>query len=268
MDQMYTKKELIKQMFKIGIPVAAQNFVSVLVNMLDTIMIGSVGEAQLGAINQVNSLYLFFNMFVWGISMGTVVITARYWGQQKIDPIRDMIGLAMKINVSAGILLSAVTLTVPHVVMRIFASDPEVIAHGVEYLRVMGWFYALPAISTTFLSNLRAIHDVKISVVVYTTACLTNLALNWVLIYGNLGAPRLEVAGAAIATAISKTVELTLVLIYMYKFEHRINFRMHYIFAKTKQNYFIVHFVSTSIPLEHLFYKRKTMKYPLPILEI
>ena len=166
MEQMYTRKELIKQMFKIGIPVAAQNFVSVLVNMLDTIMIGSVGEAQLGAINQVNSLYLFFNMFVWGISMGTVVITARYWGQQKIDPIRDMIGLAMKINVSAGILLSAVTLTVPHVVMRIFASDPEVIAYGIEYLRIMGWFYVLPAISTTFLSNLRAIHDVKISVVV------------------------------------------------------------------------------------------------------
>ena len=109
MEQMYTKKEIFKQMFKIGIPVAAQNFVSVLVNMLDTIMIGSVGEAQLGAINQVNSLYLFFNMFVWGISMGTVVITARYWGQQKIDPIRDMIGLAMKINVIAGLLLSAVT---------------------------------------------------------------------------------------------------------------------------------------------------------------
>ena len=69
MEQMYTKKEIIKQMFKIGIPVAAQNLISVLVNMLDTLMIGSVGEAQLGAINQVNSLYLFFNMFVWGISM-------------------------------------------------------------------------------------------------------------------------------------------------------------------------------------------------------
>lgn len=247
MEQMYTRKELIKQMFKIGIPVAAQNFVSVLVNMLDTIMIGSVGEAQLGAINQVNSLYLFFNMFVWGISMGTVVITARYWGQQKIDPIRDMIGLAMKINVSAGILLSAVTLTVPHVVMRIFASDPEVIAYGIEYLRIMGWFYVLPAISTTFLSNLRAIHDVKISVVVYTTACLTNLVLNWVLIYGNLGAPRLEVAGAAIATAISKTIEFALVLIYMYKFEHRLNFRMHYIFAKTKQ--YIPSFLKFGIPV-------------------
>ena len=62
MEQIYTKKEIIKQMFKIGIPVAAQNFVSVLVNMLDTIMIGSVGEAQLGAINQVNSLYLFYNI--------------------------------------------------------------------------------------------------------------------------------------------------------------------------------------------------------------
>ena len=247
MEQMYTRKELIRQMFKIGIPVAAQNFVSVLVNMLDTIMIGSVGEAQLGAINQVNSLYVFYNMFVWGISMGTVVITARYWGQNKIDPIRDMIGLAMRINIIAGLLLSAVTLTIPETVMRIFASDPEVIAHGVEYLRVMGWFYALPAISTTFLSNLRAIHDVKISVVVYTSACLTNLALNWVLIYGNLGAPRLEVTGAAVATAISKTLEVILVLIYMYKFENRINFRMHYIFAKTKQ--YIPSFIKFGIPV-------------------
>ena len=247
MEQMYTKKEIFKQMFKIGIPVAAQNFVSVLVNMLDTIMIGSVGEAQLGAINQVNSLYLFFNMFVWGISMGTVVITARYWGQQKIDPIRDMIGLAMKINMIAGLLLSAVTLTVPQVVMRIFASDPEVIAYGVEYLKIMGWFYVFPAISTTFLSNLRAIHDVRISVVVYTTACLTNLVLNWILIYGNLGAPRLEVTGAAIATAISKTVEIIFVLVYMYCFEHRINFRMHYIFAKTRQ--YIPSFLKFGIPV-------------------
>ena len=247
MEQMYTRKEIIRQMFKIGIPVAAQNFVSVLVNMLDTIMIGSVGEAQLGAINQVNSLYVFFNMFVWGISMGTVVITARYWGQEKIDPIRDMIGLAMRVNIIAALLLSTVTLTIPEIVMRVFASDPEVIAYGVEYLRVMGWFYVLPAVSTTFLSNLRAIHDVKISVAVYTCSCLTNLVLNWVLIYGNLGAPRLEVAGAAIATAISKTVELTLVLVYMYKFEHRLNFRLHYIFAKTKQ--YIPSFLKFGIPV-------------------
>jgi len=247
MEQMYTKKEIIRQMFKIGIPVAAQNFVSVLVNMLDTIMIGSVGEAQLGAINQVNSLYVFFNMFVWGISMGTVVITARYWGQQKIDPIRDMIGLAMRVNIIAALLLSAVTLTVPEVVMRIFASDPEVIAYGVEYLRIMGWFYLFPAISTTFLSNLRAVHDVKISVVVYTCSCLTNLVLNWVLIYGNLGAPRLEVAGAAIATAISKTIEIVFVLIYMHKLEHRLNFRMHYIFVKTAQ--YIPSFIKFGIPV-------------------
>lgn len=234
-------------MFKIGIPVAAQNFVSVLVNMLDTIMIGSVGEAQLGAINQVNSLYVFFNMFVWGISMGTVVITARYWGQKKTEPIRDMIGLAMRVNIIAGILLSAITLTIPETVMRIFASDPEVIAYGVEYLKIMGWFYVLPAVSTTYLSNLRAIHDVKISVVVYTCSCLTNLVLNWVLIYGNLGAPRLEVAGAAIATVISKSLEFILVMIYMHKFEQVLNFRLTYIFAKTKE--FIPAFIKFGIPV-------------------
>ena len=247
MEQTYSTREVVKQIFKIGIPVAAQNFVSVLVNMLDTIMIGGVGEAQLGAINQVNSLYVFFNMFVWGISMGTVVITSRYWGMKKIEPIRDMLGFAMRANIIAALLLTMVTTTMPEAVMHIFAKDPEVIAYGVEYLRIMGWFYVLPAISTTYLTNLRAIKNVKISVAVYTCSCLTNLVLNWVLIYGNLGAPRLEVAGAAIATAISKTLEVVLVLVYMHKFEHVLNFRAKYIFAKAKQ--YIPSFVKFGIPV-------------------
>ncbi len=182
MEFTYTKKELIKQMFKIGIPVALQNLISVLVNMLDTIMIGRVGEAQVGAINQVNSLYVFYNMFIWGICMGTVVITARYWGMGKTEPIRDMVGLSMRINMIAGVILSVTTVLFPRQVMRLFAVDPEVIEYGVEYLSIMAWFYILPAVTVTFLSNLRALGDVKISVVIYTCSCLTNLVLNWVLI--------------------------------------------------------------------------------------
>lgn len=234
-------------MLKIGIPVALQNFVSVLVNMLDTIMIGSVGEAQLGAINQVNSLYVFFNMFVWGISLGTVVITTRYWGAKKVEPIRDMMGFAMRLNIIAAALLSFVTILFPEYVMRLFASDPEVIAYGVEYLGVMSWFYILPAISNTYLTTIRSVGNVKISVLVYTCSCLTNLALNWILIYGNLGAPRLETLGAAIATAISKSVEIVFVLIYMHKFENKIHFRFKYLFANAKP--YIPSFIKFGIPV-------------------
>lgn len=247
MEFTYTKKELIKQMFKIGIPVALQNLISVLVNMLDTIMIGRVGEAQVGAINQVNSLYVFYNMFIWGICMGTVVITARYWGMGKTEPIRDMVGLSMRINMIAGVILSATTVLFPRQVMRLFAVDPEVIEYGVEYLSIMAWFYILPAVTVTFLSNLRALGDVKISVVIYTCSCLTNLVLNWVLIYGNLGAPALGVKGAAIATAISKSVECVLVLIYMYRLEKRIKFRMRYVFAKASQ--YIPSFIKYGLPV-------------------
>lgn len=247
MEFTYTKKEIVKMMIKIGVPVALQNLISVLVNMLDTIMIGSVGEAQLGAINQVNSLYVLYNMFIWGVCMGTVVITARYWGMGKTEPIRDMIGLAMRICIIAGALLSVTALLFPHQVMRVFSNDPEVIEYGVQYLKIMAWFYVLPAVSTTFLSNLRAIGDVKISVVIYTISCLTNLVLNWVLIYGNLGAPRLEVRGAAIATAISKTLEIALVLFYMYKVETKLNFRLKYIFANVKE--YIPSFLKFGIPV-------------------
>ncbi len=247
MEFSYTKKEIIKTMLKIGIPVALQNLVSVLVNMLDTIMIGGVGEAQLGAINQVNSLYVLYNMFIWGICMGTVVITARYWGMGKIEPIRDMNGLAIRINMVAGMLLSLTTILFPYQVMRIFSNDPEVIEYGVQYLNIMAWFYVIPAVSTTFLSNLRAIGDVKVSVVIYTVSCFTNLVLNWVLIYGNLGAPKLGVRGAAIATAISKTVELIFALFYMYRIEHKLNFRLRYIFANVKK--YIPSFIKFGMPV-------------------
>ncbi len=247
MGRQYTKKDIIKLMLKIGVPVALQNLVSVLVNMLDTIMIGSVGEAQLGAINQVNTIYLFFNMFIWGISLATVVITTRYWGAKKVEPIRDMIGFAMRINIIAAALLSFIAILFPEFLMRIFASDPEVIAYGVEYLSIMGWFYFFPAISNTLLTTIRSVGNVKISVLVYTCSCLTNLVLNWVLIYGNLGAPRLEVLGAAIATATSKTIEIVLVLIYMYKFEHKVHFRFKYLFAAAKP--YIPSFIKFGIPV-------------------
>ncbi len=247
MEFTYTKKELIKQMFKIGVPVALQNLINVLVSMLDTIMLGQVGEAQLAAVNQVNSLYVFYTMFIWGVCMGTVVITARYWGMGKTEPIRDMMGFAIRINMIAGAVLSAVTLLFPHQVMRFLAKDTEVIEYGVEYLSIMAWFYIIPAVTVTFLSNLRALGDVKISVVIYTCSCLTNLVLNWMLIYGNLGAPALGVKGAAIATAISKSMECALALIYMYKIENKLNFRMRYIFTDAHQ--YIPSFIKYGLPV-------------------
>lgn len=247
MEFTYTKKELIRQMFRIGVPVALQNLINVLVNMLDAIMIGQVGEAQLAAVNQVNSLYVFYTMFIWGICMGTVVITARYWGMGKTEPIRDMMGFAIRINMIAGAVLSAVTILFPHQVMRFFAKDPDVIAYGVDYLSIMAWFYIIPAITVTFLSNLRALGDVKVSVVIYTCSCLINLVLNWVLIYGNLGAPSLGIKGAAVATVISKTIECVLALIYMYKIENRLNFRMRYVFADAHQ--YIPSFLKYGLPV-------------------
>lgn len=247
MEFTYTKKEIIKQMFKIGIPVALQNLISVLVNMLDTIMIGQVGEAQLAAVNQVNSIYVFYTMFMWGVCMGTVVITARYWGMGKTEPIRDMMGFAVRINMIAGTVLSVVMLLFPYQIMRLFAKDAEVIAYGVDYLSIMAWFYVVPAITVTILSNLRALGDVKVSVVIYSCSCLTNLVLNWVFIYGNFGAPALGVKGAALATVISKCVECVLALVYMHKIEHHLNFRMRYIFADAHQ--YIPSYIKYGLPV-------------------
>lgn len=243
----YSKKEVFLKVFSIGFPIAMQNLVSVLINMLDTIMIGQVGEAELAAINQCNALYVLFTNFMWGIGIGTVVITSRYYGMGKTEPIKKLVGLSMRINIIASIVLSIITLLFPYNVMRFFAADADVIEYGVQYLKIMGLFYIIPAISYTYLVNLRAVHNVKISVVIYTGSCLSNLILNWILIYGNLGAPALGVRGAAIATVISKAIELVIVIFYMYRKEKVINFRLSYIFGDTKE--YLHKFCITCIPV-------------------
>ncbi len=231
---MYDKKEIVRQVLAFGIPVALHNFANTAVNMLDTVMVGRLGGPQLAAVNQCNQLYLFYTMFIWGVCMGAATLSARYWGKGETKPIRDLIGLTVQISAVVGVLLSAAILIFPHFVMRIFASDPEVIRYGVEYLKVIGWAYIFPAFTLTYLSNLRAVGNVKISLVASLFSCCVNGFLNWVLIYGNLGAPRLEVRGAAIATAISKACEFLLVLAYMYTREKDVGFTLRNIFVDTK----------------------------------
>ncbi|HPD89209.1 MAG TPA: MATE family efflux transporter [Oscillospiraceae bacterium] len=244
---MYDKKEIARQVLAFGIPVALHNFVNVAVNMLDTIMVGRLGGLQLAAVNQCNQLYLFYTMFIWGICMGAATLSARYWGKGETKPIRDLIGLTVQISATVGVLLSAVILIFPHFVMRIFASDPEVIRYGVEYLKVIGWAYIFPAFTLTYLSNLRAVGNVKVSLMVSLASCFINGFLNWILIYGKLGAPRLEVRGAAIATAISKAFELLVVLAYMYFKEKDVGFTLKSIFVNTKP--YLPSFVKFGIPV-------------------
>jgi len=226
----YDSGSVIKQLLAIGVPIALQNLISIGVSFVDTIMVGQLGEIKLGGVNQANQAYFFFTTIVFGLSIGAVIISARHWGRRETEPMRVITGLTMRLCIIFGILVSAVVLLFPDKMMRIFADDPAVISEGVKYLKVIGWTYPITAFTGSYLISLRACGDVRVSMWIYAISCLMNVFLNWVFIFGNLGAPRMEVQGAAIATAICRATEALLAFLYMNYAEHRINFRIKYIF--------------------------------------
>lgn len=232
---MEKKKSLVKTLLMVAIPIALQNLINVGVTVADTLMIGNIDEVQLSGISQANQPYFLFTTLIFGLTSGTIVLTAQYWGRKELEPIRALVGLMIRIGMVGGLLMSLFVLTKAEFIMNIYADDKEVIAYGVMYLKIVGYSYVFSAFTGVFLLGLRGVGNVKASMYIYGISFLFNLFLNWVFIFGNLGAPRLEIKGAAIATLISRILETILSIGYMYLVEKRLKFRFSDIFRKTRK---------------------------------
>ena len=229
------ENKLYKKLLKIAIPISVQNLINVGVSITDTIMIGNISEVQLSGISQANQVYFIFTTLIFGLASGSTVLTSQYWGKKQVKPIREILGLMIRIGVICGILLGALVIAMPKEVMTVFTNDLEVIAYGAEYLKIIGYSYVLSAFTGVFLLGLRSLAKVKISMYVYGASFILNVFLNWVLIFGKFGFPAMEIRGAAIATLISRGVEVLLTLIYMYFIEKDLFFRLKDIFSRTNK---------------------------------
>ena len=130
--------------------------------------------------------------------------------------------------------MALAVLIFPQAVMGIYSNNDEIIAAGISYLRIIGFAYILFGLSNTMICCIRSIELVKISVVVNITSFCTNVFLNWVLIFGNLGAPALGIRGAAIATLTARILEFLIVSIYIFCIDKRLNFKPKHLFLFDK----------------------------------
>ncbi|MEG2353685.1 MAG: MATE family efflux transporter [Clostridium sp.] len=246
MDQ--SQKKLLKKLTLIAIPIAMQNLINVGVSVTDTLMIGNINELQLAGIAQANQPYFIFTTLIFGLASGSMVLNSQYWGNNDKGAIRAIMGLIMKIGVIAGIIAAAIVVTFPADVVSIFTNEQVIIQYGAEYLKIVGFSYIFSAFTGVYLMGLRSIENVKASMYIYGISFILNVFLNYVLIFGHLGAPRLEIRGAAVATLISRILESILVIVYMYKFEKKIGYTLKDLFHKTSM------------------YWRKITRYSLPVL--
>lgn len=212
----------------IALPIAMQNLITMATSMMDSVMLGRADSTGvlLSAASLANQPFFILTMITFGLSGAASVLIAQYWGKGELGPARALLSIIMKAGFAVGLVFGLAVLFAPQTVMGLYTTRPEVIDAGVSYLRIIGFAYFTFGISNTIICTLRGVELVLVSVVSGLASFCTNVFLNWVLIFGNLGAPALGIRGAAIATLIARVLEFTIVLVYLFCIDKRLKFRL------------------------------------------
>lgn len=240
-------KNFYKVLFSITMPIAAQNFITFTVSLADSLMLGKVSEVALSGANLANQLFFILMIVTFGVTSAAMVFASQYWGKDDVYSMKRVITIMLRLAAAISIVASVLAICIPETVMSWYSDDPEVIAAGASYLRIIGWAYPFYSITNSMASVLRSAHIVKVSIVIYLSSLIVNVFLNWVLIFGNLGAPVLGIEGAAIATACARVVEFIILLIYLAFFEKRIHYTLKDLFFPVKS--YLGAFLKTGAPV-------------------
>ena len=213
------------------IPVIIQNGISNFVNLLDNLMVGALGDAQMSGVSIANQLIFVFNLAIFGGLAGPDIFGAQFYGARDIENLRN----TFRIKLLEALFLLAVAFTAfigfsgPLISLFLKGDgDPalaaQMLSNGTSYLRVI--LVGLPAFALTqcYAGTLRAMGETRVPMFAGVAAVLTNVVFNYILIFGKFGFPRLEVVGAAVATVISRYVELAIVVVFTHRNHERFTF--------------------------------------------
>lgn len=214
-------RKFYRRVFSVALPIIAQTGITNFVSLLDGIMVGQIGSVQMNGVAIVNQLLFVFNLCVFGATSGAGIFTAQFFGSGNYEGMRS----TFRFKVLVGGLLSALGITV----LLTFGKDliqlylkgdgsPESaaqsLAFGWDYLTLMLWGLPAFALCNAYSGTLRESNQTFIPMVSGVTAVLVNLGLNYVLIFGHFGAPAMGIRGAALATVVSRYVELSIVAVW------------------------------------------------------
>lgn len=231
----------------IAIPIALQSLITIGVNLIDNIMLGSLGEIPLSASALAVQYIGFYNICCMGLGMGASVLVSRFWGMKDIQSLRKTITLMLRFTVLIGILFTISAIIAPSGIMRMYSEEEPVIAQGILYLRWSIPCFLLMGLSTTSTIALRSMGQTKIPLIGSCFAFGINIVANWIFIFGNLGAPRMEIEGAALGTLIARIFEFVFNCGYLVVVDKKAGYRIKHLFMKCGD---MLHdYITISIPV-------------------
>ena len=198
---------------KLTVPVIFQNLLSTAVSSVDVVMLNYVGQAHIAAVSLAAQYANFLFMILYGIGTGVTMLCAQYYGKKDLHTIHLVEGIAMRFSLICSGIFSVGAMFFPQYMMRVFTPDPELIGIGAQYLRYMSPAYLCWGIIEIYLAALRSIGRVTAASALNTFGFSSNILLNAVFIFGLFGVPKLGAMGVAIATSISRFLELVLCIL-------------------------------------------------------
>lgn len=231
LKKFFGDRAFYKMTLSVAIPIMIQNIITNFVSLLDNIMVGALGTEQMSGVSIVNQLLFVFNLAVFGALSGAGIFTAQFFGKNDPDGIRYTVRYKVYITailLGIGLLIFTFFQT-PLINMYLHESGDSgnielTLSYAKDYLNVMLWGFLPFCITQIISGSLRETGETVAPMVSSFIAVFTNCCLNWVLIFGKLGAPALGVVGAAIATTISRYTECVILTIYAIRKKQRFTY--------------------------------------------
>ena len=228
-------RDFYKSFFQLYIVLVRQNIVTLSVNLADNIMLGAYGEMALSGVTSVNQIQFLYQQILIAFGDGMVVFCSQYWGKKQTEPMKKIMAIAMRFGIATAILLFIVVSLVPGQAMRLFTTDEKIIGEGVRYLHTIRFTYLFFVVTQMLLAALRSTEVAKIALKLSVLALVVNCGINYVLIFGRLGAPELGVTGAAIGTLTARILECSVLIFYIAKKEKNLRLKLTDFFQRDAQ---------------------------------
>lgn len=240
-------KDLYLRMLRIAVPVSLQSLITVGINLMDSIMLSGMGDAQLSASSLATQFINLFMICCMGIGMGASVLTSRYWGMRELHSLKKSVTIMLRLVLSFACVFTLATILIPNLIMRMYSPEADIIHYGVIYLRWLIPTYICMGLSLTCTIVLRSVGQVRVPLFTSIAAFFVNVFFNWVFIFGKLGAPRMEIAGAALGTLIARVFELVCICGWFFFVDKRMCYRLKDLTMKCRD--LLGEYIRISIPV-------------------
>lgn len=240
-------KSLYKWVLMLAVPMALQNIIAFSVGLTDNIMVGSLGEISMSGVFVANQIQSIVQMLIMGLASAITVMAVQYWGKKDLDSIKQLVSIALKLSILAGLFFFIITLFFPVQILRIFTNQQNVINESLKYMSIIRFTYLFYCITQVLIASMRCVEKVKIAMYISIVTFFVNLLFNWIFIFGHFGAPALGIRGSAIATLVANILETSIMIYYVAFVDNNLHFKLNDLLRSNIV--MLKHFLKYGIPI-------------------